>query len=193
MPGSGGFQVTGQLGEVMQESARAALSYVRANARALGIKDDYFAKHDIHLHVPAGATPKDGPSAGVTMATALASLITVRPVRSDVGMTGEITLRGQVLPIGGLKEKTLAAHRAGLKTVIIPQRNEKDLDDVPEEVRKEMKFILADRVEDVLAAALEKPLKQRRAAVRPNGRTEHAGGRTARAGGSKKKKAGIRS
>jgi ATP-dependent Lon protease len=185
MPGSGGFQVTGQLGEVMQESARAALSYVRANARALGIKEDYFAKHDIHLHVPAGATPKDGPSAGVTMATALASLITARPVRSDVGMTGEITLRGQVLPIGGLKEKTLAAHRAGLKTVIIPQRNEKDLDDVPEEVRNEMKFILADRVEDVLAAALEKPSKKRRAAARADGRTAHAGGR-------KKKKAGVR-
>jgi ATP-dependent Lon protease len=174
------------LGEVMQESARAALSYVRANARALGIKDDYFAKHDIHLHVPAGATPKDGPSAGVTMATALASLITVRPVRSDVGMTGEITLRGQVLPIGGLKEKTLAAHRAGLKTVIIPQRNEKDLDDVPEEVRKEMKFILADRVEDVLAAALEKPSKKRRAAAPPDGRTKHVGSR-------KQKKAGVRS
>jgi ATP-dependent Lon protease len=190
MPGSGGFQVTGQLGEVMQESARAALSYVRANARALGIKDDYFAKHDIHLHVPAGATPKDGPSAGVTMATALASLITLRPVRSDVGMTGEITLRGQVLPIGGLKEKTLAAHRAGLKTIIIPQRNEKDLDDVPEEVRKEMKFILADRVEDVLGAALEKPAKKRRVAARPDGRTEHAGGRTARAAG--RKKAGAR-
>jgi ATP-dependent Lon protease len=187
MPGSGGFQVTGQLGEVMQESARAALSYVRANARSLGIKDAYFAKHDIHLHVPAGATPKDGPSAGVTMATALASLITARPVRSDVGMTGEITLRGQVLPIGGLKEKTLAAHRAGLKTVIIPQRNEKDLDDVPEEIRKDLKFILADRVEDVLAAALEKPSKKRRAgAARADGSTNHAGGR-------KKKKAGIRS
>ena len=157
MPGGKGFQVTGQLGEVMQESARAALSYVRANARSLGIKDDFFAKHDLHLHVPAGATPKDGPSAGVTMATALASLITGRPVRADVGMTGEITLRGQVLPIGGLKEKVLAAHRAGLKVVILPKRNEKDLDDVPEEVRREMQFILADRVEDVLAAALENP------------------------------------
>ena len=161
MPGGKGFQMTGQLGDVMQESARAALSYVRANARKLGIKDDFFAKHDIHLHVPAGATPKDGPSAGVTMATALASLITGRPVRSDVGMTGEITLRGQVLPIGGLKEKVLAAHRAGLKAVIIPQRNEKDLDDVPEEVRREMKFILADTVDDVLAAALEKPANHR--------------------------------
>ena len=156
MPGGKGFQVTGQLGEVMQESARAALSYVRANAPALGIKADFFAKHDLHLHVPAGATPKDGPSAGVTMATALASLITGRPVRPEVCMTGEITLRGQVLPIGGLKEKVLAAHRAGLRTVIIPKRNEKDLDDVPAEVRAQMKFVLADRVDDVLAAALEK-------------------------------------
>jgi len=155
MPGSKGFQLTGQLGEVMQESARAALSYVRANAKALGLREDFFARHDIHLHVPAGATPKDGPSAGVTMATALASLISGRPVRPDVGMTGEITLRGQVLPIGGVKEKVLAAHRAGLKTVIIPRRNEKDLTDVPEEVRKDIKFVFADRIEDVLDAALE--------------------------------------
>jgi ATP-dependent Lon protease len=157
MPGGKGFQVTGQLGEVMTESARAALSYVRANASRLGVKDDFFAKHDIHVHVPAGATPKDGPSAGVTMATALASLITRRPVRPDVGMTGEITLRGQVLPIGGVKEKVLAAHRAGLKTVILPRRNEKDLDDVPEEVRREMHFVLAQHVDDVWAAALEPP------------------------------------
>ena len=155
MPGSKGFQLTGQLGEVMQESARAALSYLRANADTLGLEHDFFSKHDIHLHVPAGATPKDGPSAGVTMATALASLISGRPVRAEVGMTGEITLRGQVLPIGGLKEKVLAAHRAGLKTVILPRRNEKDLEDVPEEVRREIKFVLAERVEDVLQAALE--------------------------------------
>ena len=159
MPGSKGFQLTGQLGEIMQESARAALSYVRANARALGLEEDFFGRHDIHLHVPAGATPKDGPSAGVTMATALASLISGRPVRADVGMTGEITLRGQVLPIGGLKEKVLAAHRAGLRTVILPKRNEKDLDDVPEDIRKEMKFIFAERIEDALDAALESPRK----------------------------------
>jgi ATP-dependent Lon protease len=168
MPGGKGFQLTGQLGEVMQESARAALSYIRAHTADLGIKDDFFAKHDIHLHVPAGATPKDGPSAGVTMATALASLVTGRPVRPEVGMTGEITLRGLVLPIGGLKEKVLAAHRAGLRTVIIPKRNEKDLDDVPAEVRQEMKFVLADRVDDVLAAALEpRPSRNGR---RSNGR-----------------------
>jgi ATP-dependent Lon protease len=155
MPGGKGFQITGQLGEVMTESARAALSYVRANAGRLGIKEDFFANHDIHLHVPAGATPKDGPSAGVTMATALASLVTGRPVRPDVGMTGEITLRGQVLPIGGVKEKVLAAHRAGLKTVILPHRNEKDLDDVPEEVRRDMTFVLAQHVDEVWQAALE--------------------------------------
>jgi ATP-dependent Lon protease len=155
MPGGKGFQLTGQLGEVMQESARAALSYVRANARALGLAEDFFAKHDIHLHIPAGATPKDGPSAGVTMAAALASLISGRAVKKDVGMTGEITLRGQVLPIGGVKEKVLAAHRAGLRTVILPRRNEKDLEDVPEDVRHDIRFVFADRVEDVLNAALE--------------------------------------
>lgn len=157
MPGARGFQLTGQLGEVMQESARAALSYVRAKAADFGITDEYFTKHDLHLHVPAGGTPKDGPSAGVTMATALVSLISGKPVRSDVGMTGEITLRGQVLPIGGVKEKVLAAHRAGLKMVILPRRNEKDLDDVPEEIRKQMKFVYADRVEDVINAALTAP------------------------------------
>jgi ATP-dependent Lon protease len=168
MPGGKGFQITGQLGEVMQESARAALSYVRANAKALGVKDEFFATHDIHLHVPAGATPKDGPSAGITMATALASLVTGRPVRPDVGMTGEITLRGLVLPIGGLKEKVLAAHRAGLKTVIFPKRNENDIDDVPEEVRRELTFVLADRIEQVLDVALEKPPSN--GARRPAGR-----------------------
>jgi ATP-dependent Lon protease len=154
MPGGKGFMVTGQLGDVMKESAQAALSYVRSKAKELGIPDDVFAKSDLHLHIPAGAIPKDGPSAGVTMATALVSLLTGRPVNPKVGMTGEITLRGQVLPIGGLKEKTLAARRAGLDTVILPRRNEPDLEDVPEDVRKEIKFVLADTVEDVLAAAL---------------------------------------
>ncbi|MCC6187889.1 MAG: endopeptidase La [Anaerolineales bacterium] len=177
MPGSKGFQLTGQLGEVMQESARAALSYVRANAKALGLPDDYFTQRDIHLHVPAGATPKDGPSAGVTMATALVSLVTGRPVRADVGMTGEITLRGQVLPIGGLKEKVLAAHRAGLKTVIIPKRNENDLDDVPAEVREQINFVLADRMDDVLRAALEQP--------RDDGRGSRASGKNGDRGAAK--------
>ncbi len=172
MPGGKVFQLTGQLGEVMQESARAALSYVRANAAALGLPEDFFAHADIHLHVPSGATPKDGPSAGVTMAAALASLISGRPVRKDVGMTGEITLRGQVLPIGGVKEKVLAAHRAGLRTVILPRRNEKDLADVPDEVRREINFVFAERVEDVLNAALEPAAKRRRAARAPQ-RKQH--------------------
>jgi ATP-dependent Lon protease len=154
MPGSKGFTVTGQLGDVMKESAQAALSYVRSKAERLGIPGDTFESSDIHLHVPAGAVPKDGPSAGVTMATALASLLTGRKVRDDVGMTGEITLRGQVLPVGGVKEKVLAAHRAGLKSVILPRQNEKDLEDVPDEVRASLKFVLAERVDDVFQAAL---------------------------------------
>ena len=154
MPGGRGFQLTGQLGDVMRESAQAALSYVRSRADQLQLPADTFAKHDIHLHVPAGAVPKDGPSAGVTMATALASLLTGQSVRDDLAMTGEITLRGQVLPVGGIKEKVLAAHRAGLKTIILPSRNEKDLDDLPPEVRDSMKFILVDSVEQVFKAAL---------------------------------------
>jgi ATP-dependent Lon protease len=159
MPGNKQFQLTGSLGQVMQESARAALSFVRADSEDLGVDEEYWEKHDLHLHVPAGAQPKDGPSAGVTMATALASLATGRPVRSDVGMTGEITLRGKVLPIGGVKEKVLAAHRSGLDTVILPKRNEVDLEDVPEEVRKALTFIFVDTVDDVFKAALEKPDK----------------------------------
>ncbi len=154
MPGSKGFIVTGQLGDVMKESAQAALSYVRSKAKDLGIEDTAFEKSDIHLHMPEGATPKDGPSAGVTMATALASLMTNRLVKSDVAMTGEITLRGRVLPVGGIKEKVLAAHRAGLKTVILPKRNEKDLDELPDQVRKDLKFVFAETVGDVFDAAL---------------------------------------
>ena len=154
MAGSKGFMVTGQLGDVMKESAQAALSYVRSKAGELGIPEDLFEKHDIHLHVPEGSVPKDGPSAGVAIVTALASLLTERKVRSDVGMTGEITLRGQVLPVGGIKMKVLAAHQAGLKTVILPKQNEKDLDDVPDEVQSALEFILTERVDDVFAAAL---------------------------------------
>ncbi|KTD56910.1 DNA-binding ATP-dependent protease La [Legionella sainthelensi] len=154
MPGSKGFTVTGQLGTVMKESAQAALSYVRSKAHQLGIDDKEFEKSDIHLHIPEGAIPKDGPSAGVTMATALASLMTNRFIKSEVGMTGEITLRGRVLPVGGIKEKVLAAHRAGLKTVILPKRNDKDLEDLPDKVCKEMKFIFAKNVSEVFDAAL---------------------------------------
>jgi ATP-dependent Lon protease len=154
MRGSKGFTLTGQLGDTMKESANAALSYVRSKATELGIVDDFFEQMDMHLHLPAGAVPKDGPSAGVTMAAALVSLLTERPVRSDVGMTGEITLRGQVLPVGGIKEKVLAAHRSGLRTVILPKRNEKDLDEIPWEIREEMAFVLADRVDQALEAAL---------------------------------------
>ena len=157
MPGNKGFQMTGSLGNVMQESARAALSYVRSRATHLELSEDFFDKSDIHLHVPTGAQPKDGPSAGVAMATALVSLISGRPVRADVGMTGEITLRGQVLPIGGVKEKVLAAHRSGLNTVILPSRNEADLEDIPAEVRKQLNFIFAETIDDVLNAALEPP------------------------------------
>jgi len=154
MPGQKGLTITGQLGEVMKESAQAALSYIRSKADQLGVDKDFFNKNDIHIHVPAGAVPKDGPSAGITIATALASLLTERPVRDDIGMTGEITLRGRVLPVGGIKEKVLAAHRAGLRTVIIPRRNEKDLDELPQHVRQEMKIILVDYVDEVLNIAL---------------------------------------
>jgi ATP-dependent Lon protease len=154
MPGSKGFTVTGQLGDVMKESAQAALSWVRSRAREYGVDEEFFTKADIHLHIPAGATPKDGPSAGVTMATALMSLLTSRPVRKDLAMTGEITLRGQVLPVGGIKEKVLAASRNGLSTVILPRRNEHDLEDVPENVRSKMRFIFAEKVDEVINAAL---------------------------------------
>ncbi len=172
MPGGKGFILTGQLGDVMQESARAALSYIRSRAAKLGVDDHWFDKYDIHLHVPAGAVPKDGPSAGITMATALASLLTQRPVRSNVAMTGEITLRGQVLPIGGLKEKVLAAHRFGLDTVILPRRNEKDLDDIPQEVRQQMHFVLVDNVDQVLDAALGEPIASPEEEGEPEAQTD---------------------
>ncbi len=154
MVGNQRLILTGKLGDVMKESAQAAVSYVRSKASALGIDEEAFTKNDLHIHVPAGAVPKDGPSAGVTMATALVSLLTEKNVRADVAMTGEITLRGQVLPVGGIKQKVLAAARVGIGTVILPQRNEPDLEDIPDEIRQGMSFVFVDRVDEVFAAAL---------------------------------------
>jgi ATP-dependent Lon protease len=179
MEGKDEFILTGQLGSVMQESARAGMSYIRARTKELGIDPTAFEKTTVHIHVPAGATPKDGPSAGVTMATAMASLFTGKPVRRDLAMTGEITLRGRVLPIGGLKQKLLAAHLAGVKTVLIPMRNEKDLVDVPDEVREQLRIVPVENMDQVLAEALidaprsaarikaERDERQKRAARRP--------------------------
>ncbi len=171
-PGKGRLTVTGQLGEVMQESAQTAHSWVRSHAHEVGLPENWFGEHDVHVHVPAGAVPKDGPSAGVTMATAIASLVRGEPVSSDVGMTGEITLSGQVLPIGGLREKSLAAQRAGLKRVIFPRENAPDLDDLPPETRKALDFIPADTIEDVFANAFGGA--KRRAAPRPPHAVERA-------------------
>jgi ATP-dependent Lon protease len=155
MKGKNALTLTGQLGDVMKESATAAMSFTRANAATLGISEDFFDTHDIHIHVPAGAIPKDGPSAGVTMLSALTSLLTNKPIRKDLAMTGEITLRGQVLPVGGIKEKVLAAHRAGIKTIILPDWNRKDLEDIPKKVEKDIRFHFVDKMLDVLDIALE--------------------------------------
>jgi ATP-dependent Lon protease len=165
MPGTGKLILSGQLGEVMQESAKAALSYVQANAPALGVPAKPLEGFDVHVHVPAGGTPKDGPSAGVTLFTALVSLLSDVPVRSDTAMTGEATLRGRVLPVGGIKEKVMAAHRLGMKRIILPKACAKDLRDVPEETRNALEIVLVDRMEEVLAAALVKPAAQLRVAA----------------------------
>ena len=154
MRGEKGLTLTGQLGDVMKESAQAALAYVRSKAKDLGIEEDFFAKNDIHIHVPAGAIPKDGPSAGITMFIALTSLLTNKPVRSDIAMTGEITLRGLVLPVGGIKEKVLAGMRAGIRTIILPKKNEKDLEEIPEHIRKEMNFQFIHRMDEAIQLAL---------------------------------------
>ena len=156
MRGNKGLTLTGQLGDVMKESAQAAMSYIRSKAEEMGVKDDFFENTDVHIHVPAGAIPKDGPSAGVTLATALLSLLTNRPVKSNLAMTGEITLRGRVLPVGGVKEKLLAARRAGVDTVILPRRNEADLDDLPTEAKQDMTFHLVDALDEVFALALQR-------------------------------------
>jgi len=161
MTGRGALTLTGQLGDVMKESAHAALSYARSHAKEFGIRDDFFGKHDIHVHVPEGAIPKDGPSAGVTMATAILSLLTGKAVRRKIAMTGEITLRGEVLPVGGIKEKVLAAHRVRIDTVILPSLNKRDLEDVNESIRKEIKFIFVDDVNSVFEAALIEPKKSK--------------------------------
>ena len=163
MDGGNDLVLTGQLGDVMKESARIALSFIRSHAEELGVESDAFKDKTFHVHVPAGAIPKDGPSAGITMTTALASLLTDRPVKHTVGMTGEVTLQGRVLPIGGLKQKVLAAHAAGLTEVIVPERNQPDLDDVPSDVRSRMQFYVVGSVDQVLALALE-PAEQAMAA-----------------------------
>jgi ATP-dependent Lon protease len=155
MPGDGHLTLTGQLGDVMKESAQIALSFVKAHADTLGIDESSFEDKSFHVHVPAGAIPKDGPSAGITMVTALASLLADRPVKHTVGMTGEVTLQGRVLPIGGLKQKVLAAHAAGLTDVVIPERNRADLDDVPEDVREALSFHPVMSLGEVLELALE--------------------------------------
>ncbi|MGM9949743.1 MAG: endopeptidase La [Lysinibacillus sp.] len=154
-PGKGKLQLTGKLGDVMKESAQTALSYVRSLTNKLGIKPEFFEEHDLHIHVPEGAVPKDGPSAGITMVTAIVSAITKKPIKREIGMTGEVTLRGRVLPIGGLKEKSLSAHRAGLTTIIIPKDNERDIDDIPEAIREQLSFKLVSQAEEVLQLALD--------------------------------------
>jgi len=155
MPGKGKLTITGKLGEVMQESAQAAMSYVRSRAEELSIDKDFYQKVDIHVHVPEGAIPKDGPSAGITIATAIASALLNIPVKSNIAMTGEITLRGRILPIGGLKEKALAAHRGGISKVIIPKENEKDIKDIPKNILNTIELVILDHMDDVLKVALD--------------------------------------
>ena len=176
MKGKETLTITGQLGDVMRESAQAAMSYARSRARTYGIDEDFFASHDIHVHVPEGSIPKDGPSAGVTMATAIMSLLSDRPVHRNMAMTGEITLRGEVLPVGGIKEKVLAAMRAGLRTVILPKLNERDLEDINKDLRSSMNFIFVEDVSEVLAQAIvgeQGKKSSRRAKARPR-RTKKA-------------------
>jgi ATP-dependent Lon protease len=178
------MQITGQLGDVMKESAAAAFSWAKGNVQRFGdVPDDWFSSHDVHVHVPAGAIPKDGPSAGIAMATALTSLITGQVARADTAMTGEVTLVGEVLPIGGLKEKSLAAQQAGIKRVVAPSLNEPDIDDIPEHLRKEIEFIFVDNLNKALAETLEQPASR-------NGRPGSS--RPSSASRSRKKTSGSR-
>ena len=179
VPGSGKLILTGQLGDVMKESAQAALSLLKSQAESLGVDSTRFEKADVHVHVPAGAIPKDGPSAGVALYTALVSLMTGKTVRNDVAMTGEISLRGLVLPVGGIKEKTVAAHRAGIRTVMLPARNRRDFEEIPESVRNDIEFVWLERVEDAIAHAIdgagaEGGVRQRRAAMERHGRARRS-------------------
>jgi ATP-dependent Lon protease len=171
MPGHGKMKLTGQMGDVMKESVEAAMTYVRSRWQSLGLPESFAESQDLHIHVPAGAIPKDGPSAGITMATVLASVFTGRAVRKDVAMTGEITLRGKVLPIGGVRDKVLAAHRAGIRTVILPADNRKDAEEIPETVRKELKLVFVDHVDKVIDLALMKTNRKRPSAGTANGRS----------------------
>jgi ATP-dependent Lon protease len=191
VPGKGKLQHTGQLGEVMQESIQAAMTVVRSRAQVLGLESEFYQKHDVHLHIPEGATPKDGPSAGIGMCTALVSALTKIPVRSDVAMTGEITLRGEVLPIGGLKEKLLAAHRGGIKTVLIPDENEKDLVEIPDNIKGNLDIRPVKWIDEVLGVALtQQPMPQQQSDAAPSataGTTEESADKRGRRNGRRVK------